>query len=106
MLDHMALGMHPLGFNGIEPGRLSSMTSPFGSAPFSTTFGMASSSEGRDTMNWYHLLADNDKFFTSLGNIAVFVQALFFYSIYLLYLAPITGDQTPGTRKHRFNQSG
>jgi hypothetical protein len=45
-----------------------------------------SSSEGRDTMNWYHLLADNDKFFTSLGNIAVFVQALFFIlSIYFIW---------------------
>jgi hypothetical protein len=37
-------------------------------------------------MNWYHLLADNDKFFTSLGNIAVFVQALFFIlSIYFIW---------------------
>ena len=37
-------------------------------------------------MDWYHLLADNDKFFTSLGNIAVFVQAVFFIlSIYFIW---------------------
>ena len=37
-------------------------------------------------MDWYHLLADNDKFFTSLGNMAVFVQALFFIlSIYFIW---------------------
>src|SRR5437588_8887055 len=47
---------------------------------------LTSFSEGRDNMDWYHLLADNDKFFTSLGNIAVFVQAVFFIlSIYFIW---------------------